>query len=58
MKMEECSETLAIKADTPENNPKENIPYLKHGEILKSRKYKLVPVVFTRSMKAHTLAIF
>jgi hypothetical protein len=37
MEHTECSETLAIKLHTPENNPKENIRNSKHGESLKSR---------------------
>jgi len=38
MKMEliEGSETSAIKTQTPENYPKENIFHIKHGESLKS----------------------
>jgi hypothetical protein len=37
MEQKECSETLAIKLHTPENNPKENTRYSKQGESLKSR---------------------
>jgi hypothetical protein len=39
MKMEqtECSETSALKIQTPGNNPEESIQNLEHGESLKSR---------------------
>jgi hypothetical protein len=40
MEQTECSETLAIKLRTPENNPKENIRHSKHSESLKSRRIK------------------
>ena len=36
-KMEQCSETLAHKIQTPRNNPEESIQHLEHGESLKSR---------------------
>ena len=40
MKMEliDGSETSAIRTQTPENYPKENILHIEHGESLKSRK--------------------
>jgi hypothetical protein len=50
MKHTKCSETLAIKLHTPENNPKENIWHSKHRESLKSIKdtqvyiFKIIPL--------------
>jgi hypothetical protein len=39
MKVEqtECSEMLALKLDTPVDNPKEGIQHSQYGESLKSR---------------------
>jgi len=41
MKMEqtECSETSALKLQTPRNYPKESKQHTQHGESLKSRIY-------------------
>jgi hypothetical protein len=41
MKMEQCSETSAIKHDTPENNLKDYTQRLEHNKSLKSRIYNL-----------------
>jgi hypothetical protein len=51
MKMEEteCSETLAIKLHTLENNPKENIRHSKHGDSLKSRRDYICSVIVQTS---------
>jgi UPF0288 family protein (methanogenesis marker protein 3) len=42
MKMEqtECSEMLAYKNSTPENQPEESVQHSEHGESLKSRNQK------------------
>ena len=48
MKMEliECSETSAIRTQTPGNRPKENILHIEHGESLKTKiLYQLTGIV-------------
>jgi len=35
----QCSETSAVRTQTPGNYPKENILHIEHGESLKSRIY-------------------
>jgi len=44
MKMEpiQCSETSAIRTQTPGNYPKENILHIEHGESLKSRMLAVI----------------
>jgi len=44
MKMElvECSETSAIRTQTPGNYPKENTLHIEHGESLKSRNLNIL----------------
>jgi hypothetical protein len=53
VKMEptECSETSAFNIQTPGKYPEENIPYLQHGESLKTTiKVKVLPL---HDMKAY-----
>jgi hypothetical protein len=50
MEPTECSETSAFNIQTPGKYPEQNIPYLQHGEILKTTKLNAVCIGFVSGM--------
>jgi hypothetical protein len=44
----ECSETSAFNIQTPGKYPEENLPYLQHGESLKTMIRKLSFIIYVQ----------
>jgi hypothetical protein len=54
----ECSETLAFKLQTPENNPEQSVQHSKHGESLKSITVQLLHIWLLNNAVSHFLHSF
>jgi hypothetical protein len=53
MKPIECSETSAFNIQTPGKYPEDNVPYLQHGESLKTTKLKFIDVIHSTCFRHH-----